>query len=402
MQYYRDITEKIRELAKHFPALVLTGARQTGKTTLLRGLFPNYSYVSLDVPADALQADEDPTSFLANYPPPVVIDEIQYAPKLFRHLKVAIDQGEKKAGQYILTGSQKFTLMKEVSESLAGRCAVLELETLSVNEIGSSFHSTLAEKGVTEVLCRGMYPGLWENQEMPKVDFYRSYLATYIERDVRQILNISSVRDFDRFMRISAARTGQLLNKADIAKEVGVSAKTINDWMSILVASNQIVLLEPYFENIGKRAVKSPKIYFTDVGLSSYLTGINAQNFQNSSLKGGLWETFVFGELRKSLYLTVPEASLWFYRDRSREADFLISYGGKKYLLDAKWKEIPDDRDFSVLSSIGMDLKETSPRNFVVCRAPHFHPVKPNMFAVNGFHLQEFIQAELGSSGRNP
>lgn len=166
-------------LKEQFPAIVLTGARQTGKTTLLKELFPDYGYVSLDLPADAAQAEDDPTSFLSTNKKPLIIDEVQYAPKLFRHLKVAIDQAREENGVYILTGSQKFTLMKEVSDSLAGRCAVLELEGLSQAELGPLFHTMLQEKGINEVLCRGFMPQLWKNLYIEPGDFHRSYLATY-------------------------------------------------------------------------------------------------------------------------------------------------------------------------------------------------------------------------------
>ncbi len=395
MRYKREISDKIMHLSTQFPAIVVTGARQTGKTTLLRNLFPNYNYVSLDLPSDAQLAEEDPQSFLDRYPAPVLVDEVQYAPKLFRYLKVAIDRGSRSSGQFILTGSQKFTLMKEVSDSLAGRCALLDLETLSLHELGGAFFNQITKTDLASVLCRGLYPGLWDNLDIMPFDFYRSYLASYIERDVRQLLNISSLRDFDRFMRVCASRSGQLLNKSEIGKEVGVTSKTINDWLSVLEASNQIKLLEPYFSNVNKRLVKSPKLYFCDLGLTLFLLGINKNSLASSYLIGSLWETFVYSELRKYLFLMRPEASIWFYRDPTKEVDFLISYGSKFYFLDAKWKEFPNESDFSVINSVKCLFKNSAPESFVVCRSQNDFPIGKNMFALNGFSLHSFIDQRI-------
>ena len=391
MLYHRALSEKILDLATHFPAVALTGARQTGKTTLLRQLFADYTYVSLDLPADAQTAEESPETFLAKYPPPLLIDEVQYAPALFRHLKVEIDADKKKSGQFILTGSQKFTLMKEVSESLAGRIALVELEPFSVAEIRKPFMKMLESRGASAVLSRGMYPGLWDNEDLPRSDFYRSYLGTYIERDVRQLLNISSLRDFDRFMRVCATRSGQLLNKTDIAKDVGVSPKTINDWLSVLEASNQIVLLEPFFRNVGKRVVKSPKLYFTDCGLLCFLLGLNEETILTSSYLGAIWETFVFSELRKLLFLEYPEATLWFYRDQLKEIDFLVHFGDKIVLADAKWKEIPKEGDFAYLKSVQSLFPECSPELRLITSTLKSFPIGKNLHAMSGFNVKDIL-----------
>jgi predicted AAA+ superfamily ATPase len=390
MRYNRDISQKIHHVCQFFPALVLTGGRQTGKTTLLKALFPHYSYASLDLPADAQLAEEDPDTFLAKYPPPVIIDEVQYGPKLFRHLKVRIDRQRNKRGQYILTGSQKFNLMKEISESLAGRCGLLELEPFSVNELGGDYHTVRKAKGLAYCLTRGTFPQLWDEPTLPREDFFRGYIATYIERDVRQILNITSLRDFDRFMRVCALRTGQLVNKSEIAKEVGVSPKTINDWLSILHAGNQVILLEPYFKNIGKRVVKSPKLYFSDTGLVSFLMGINESTVLDSPHLGHLWETFVLSELRKSLFLRHPEATLWFYRDQQKEADFVISYGSKLYLLDAKWKEIPPPSAFKNLCDIQSYFSEASSKVCMITPSQDSFPVAPEKHVVSGFAIADW------------
>ena len=243
----RNFSEEIRALAAQFPAIALTGARQTGKTSLLQRLFPGHTYVTLDVPSTAELADKDPETFLARHPPPLVVDEVQYAPRLFRHLKVFIDSDRHNMGRFILTGSQLFPLMKGVTESLAGRIGIIELENLSCHELRQHNYqfSTLQEQ--TRLLARGTFPELWRVPESDAFRFYESYLATYLERDVRQLVNVGQLRDFERCLRACAVRSGNLLNKADIARDVGVSPPTINAWISALQASGQIVLLEPFF-----------------------------------------------------------------------------------------------------------------------------------------------------------
>lgn len=389
MRFKREISARIEQIVRFFPALVLTGSRQSGKTTLLRWMFPDYAYASLDLPADAQLAEEDPDTFLTKYPPPVLIDEVQYAPRLFRHLKVEIDRRRTENGRFILTGSQKFPLMKAVGDSLAGRCGVLELEPLSGSELGAVLDEAVARHGLGYVLARGGYPQLWDVPDMPREDFFRSYVATYIERDVRQILNITSLRDFDRFIRVCAVRTGQVLNKSEIAKEVGVSARTVNDWLSLLHAGNQIVLLEPYFENVGKRVVKSPKLYFTDTGLVSFLLGLDQGNLLDSPHLGHLWETFVCAELRKTLAIHRPEATLWYYRDQQREADFVISCGGRLHLMDAKWKSLPTERDFAALRAIQRQFKQAAPELTLITSGKDSFPVAPGLRAQSGLRLGE-------------
>ncbi len=381
----------MRRLARHFPAVVVTGARQTGKTTLLTRLFPDYNYVSLDLPAEAQLAEEDPQTFLIRHPAPLLVDEVQYAPKLFRHLKVEIDRNREAGGRYILTGSQKFALMREISDSLAGRCGVLELEALSINELGSAFAERESKDGIAEILVRGFMPQLWKDPELPPADFFRGYQATYLERDVRQILNVTSLRDFDRFMRAAAIRSGQLLNKTELGKEVGISHKTIDQWLSVLQATNQITLLEPYYQNIGKRLAKSPKLYFNDVGLLCFLLGLNKAVVSQNYFIGAIWETFVFGELRKFIGIESPEASLWFYRDQSREVDFVIERNGELTLAESKWKELPALRDVRQALATQPLLRNARLPVMVFCRTRQSHPIGPQAMAINSFRLREHL-----------
>ncbi len=346
-EFPREIAASVKRMAGHFPAVIVTSARQTGKTTLLTRLFGDYNYASLDLPAEARLAEEDPQSFLSRHPAPLLVDEVQYAPGLFRYLKVEIDRHREMNGCFILAGSQKFGLMRGVSESLAGRCGVLELEGLTIEELGSAFSRMEKREGMAGILCRGFMPQLWEDPAMRPADYFGSYQATYLERDVRQLLNISSLRDFDRFMRALALRSGQMLNKSEVAKETGINSKTADKWLNVLVASNQVTLLEPWFANPGKRLAKTPKLFFNDVGLMCFLLGLGGEVVTGSYLVGAIWETFVFGELRKYLSLAAPEARIWYYRDQSRETDFIIEKDGRLTLAEAKWKELPTPRDFA-------------------------------------------------------
>jgi hypothetical protein len=345
LRFNRSISGRIEVLRRHFKVVVLTGARQTGKTTLLRALFPGHHHVTLDLPQDAALAEQAPTEFLARHPPPLLVDEVQYAPALFRHLKAVVDRSPKR-GQVILTGSQRFTLMKEVSESLAGRAAVLLLEPLSCEELGEVATTFRTQHGVAALLARGFYPALWDEPTLPSVEFHRSYVATWLERDLRQLLNVGSLRDFDRFLRACAARSAQLLNKSELARDVGLAVSTVGQWLSALEASGLITILEPYFDNHTKRIVKTPKLYFNDVGLLCFLLGLDARSAGQWAGFGSLWETFVFGELLKWREAHRPEAKLWFYRDKDGlEVDFLVEQGGRLDLIDAKSTELPEARD---------------------------------------------------------
>src|ERR1700691_6524598 len=226
----RDVEGRLKRSAKTRPVVVLTGARQTGKTSTFRHLFPDYAFVSLDLPTEAEQAEKEPERFLQRNPPPVIIDEVQYAPGLFRHLKVAVDAHRTRNGQFLLTGSQKFTLMKKVSESLAGRADIAELETLSFAEI----QEALPQTAIDTAVVRGGFPELYANPDIDSTAFYNSYLATYLERDVRSLTNVGSLRDFERFLQDCGLRSGGLLNKADLARDVGIAESPANQLRSTL------------------------------------------------------------------------------------------------------------------------------------------------------------------------
>lgn len=395
MHFHRELFARLQALAGHFPALLLTGARQTGKTTLLREAFPAHHYVSLDLPSDAASAEGSPDTFFGLHAPPLLIDEVQYAPELFRHLKVRIDEARHEHGRFILTGSQKFPLMKQVSDSLAGRCVWLELEGLSAAELASGELS--ARDQLTRVLVRGQLPELWRDQKIPHADFHRTYLATYVERDVRQLLNVGSLRDFERFMRICATYNGQLLNKTEIARAVGVSSKTIDQWLSVLHASNQIALLEPYFANLGKRVVKSPKLYFCDTGLLCFLLGLDEASLARSPLLGATWEAFVYADLRKASVARAPEYQLWFYRDQQgREVDFILQGAGGFSCIECKWTELPAADDARWLREIAQLLQTARPapqyvRRFIAARPRASFPLRDGTNVVHGADLAQVL-----------
>lgn len=380
----RDIESRLKRSAKTRPVVVLTGARQTGKTSTFRHLFPDYSFVSLDLPTEAEQAEKEPERFLQRHPPPVIIDEVQYAPGLFRHLKVAVDAHRTRYGQFLLTGSQKFTLMKNVSESLAGRADIVELETLSFAEI----RATLPSIGLETAIVRGGFPELYANQDIDSVAFYNSYLATYLERDVRALANIGSLRDFERFLRACALRSANLLNKADLARDVGIAPSTANQWLSVLEASGQVVLLEPWFSNRTKSIVKSPKLYIADTGLLCALLNVRTEEaLRQSPAAGAIWETFVFAQLRDRERRAGRTGSLFFWRDRTREVDFIVDAGGRVELFEAKWTELPDLGDTVNLEFVKNAIG--APRvtsGTVVSRTPNGFP-----FA-NGSHAKAITE----------
>src|SRR5216684_7584806 len=338
----RDIEPRLQRSVRTRPVVVLTGARQTGKTSTLLRLFPKYGFVSLDLPTEAEQAEKEPQNFLGRHPSPVIIDEVQYAPRLFRHLKVVVDANRARNGQFLLTDSQKFTLMKSVSESLAGRADITELETLSFAEI----HSARPATSVETTIVRGGFPELHTNPDIDQVAFYNSYLATYLERDVRSLASVGNLRDFERFLRACALRSANLLNKADLARDVGIAPSTANHWLSMLEASGQIALLEPWFSNRTKSIVKSPKLYLADTGLLCALLNIRStEALRQSPAVGAVWETFVFAQLRGRERRAGRTGSLFFWRDRTSEVDFVVDIGGRLELFEAKWTELPAESD---------------------------------------------------------
>ena len=325
------------------PVVLVTGSRQAGKTSLLEQQFPSFKYVSLDLPAAAEEAESSGVQFLERHSSPVIIDEVQYAPGLFRALKAVVDSERNENGRFLLTGSQKLSLMHGVSESLAGRVGLVELYTLSLREIERFVGRPIDVADMPQWIWKGGYPELVAKELRP-ARFYSDYVATYLERDVRQAVNVRNLRDFDRFLRLCALRTGQLLSMGSMAGDLGVSPNTIRSWISVLEASSIVALVEPYYRNLGKRLVKTPKLYFLDTGLACFLCGLDsAEGVRQSSLLGALFETFVFGQIVRAFANRGQPLALYFYRDHhGNEVDFVLPKGEKLHLIECKWSESPD------------------------------------------------------------
>ena len=387
---------------RHFPVVAVVGARQTGKTTLLRSLLPAFTYVTLDLPSEAALAEEDPQQFFLRHPAPVIIDEVQYAPGLFRHLKALVDQDRHKMGQFLLTGSQKFTLMKEMSDSLAGRVCLVGLEGLSWGELVPS------GVNLSRYIARGGFPELWRLPDLPSSSWFSSYVATYLERDVRQILNVGDLRDFERFIRVLATRHGQQLDLTAVGNAVGVTGRTAKAWLSVLEASNQILLLEPWYGNVGKRIVKTPKVYFADSGLVCWLLGISPETLLSSPFLGALWEGVVYAELRRICQARNLNRSFYFYRDNGgTEVDFLILGEGAR-LVECKWKTLPNSDDLrglhklATLAADSGNFELVGSRLALVCQTETVFPLEGATICGLGDLVSSILNPVLVSRGGSP
>ena len=355
------------------PAILLTGARQTGKTSLMRRLFPEHAFVTLDLPSAASEAENEPASFLERHAPPVIIDEVQNAPGLFRYLKIAIDRNRNQYGQFLLTGSQPLQLMRSVSESLAGRVSIIELEPLSFAEAAAARPDLTVE----DFLVRSGFPEVCANPQIDHRDYLQSYVATYLKRDLRESLMVSRLRDFERFLRALALRSAQLLNRADLARGVGISGSTAGSWLSVLEATHQVALLEPWFGSKTKSLVKRPKLFLRDAGLAASLCRVDSvESLRSSPLAGPLWETLVCAEIRR---LQMNRRGRWdfnFWRNGSSEADFVLDRSGTFHLADAKWSEHPRSRDASALRKVAARFPQGRVASMsIICRAPHAFPL---------------------------
>ncbi len=330
---HRTLEAVLLKAVKQFPSLVLTGPRQTGKSTLLKQLFPEYNYITLDDINVRSIAKQDPALFVSTLKLPVIIDEIQYLPELLNYIKIHIDN-DRVNGRFLLTGSQMFNVMQGMSETLAGRVALFELLPLSFQELGTV---PTAPMGCYEQILKGFYPTP-NTQDIDLQLFYGGYLATYVERDVRQIKNIQDIASFQRFLSLLASRVGNLLNIQSLANDCGLSVPTIKSWLSILESSRIIYLLKPYYQNMGKRLVKTPKVYFTDTGLLTYLLRYKtADTLLAGPMAGAVFENMVIIEaLKENLYNRLGY-ELYFYRDSNQvEADLVIDTGHLFELYEIK------------------------------------------------------------------
>ncbi|TCP95985.1 hypothetical protein EDC44_10644 [Cricetibacter osteomyelitidis] len=363
--YPRHLSRLLGRLVHQFPSLLITGPRQVGKSTLLQHFGSEqeehepYQYVTFDDPLVLNMAKNDGALFFLNHSGKLILDEVQYAPELFSLLKLHIDR-EKQNGRYLLSGSQAFELMKHVNESLAGRIAVLKLQGLSLREIcrntfdlpfiPNADYLAAREKNLPDfngldlwqTIHKGYMPRLYE-QEMDWQLYYASYVATYIERDVRELIAVNNPNDFTTFMIAVASRSGELLNYSNIAGEVGVSVDTVKRWLAVLQTSGIVYLLQPYSNNHLKRAIKTPKVYFLDTGLMAYLTRwLTAGTLKNGAKSGQFFETFVVGEIIKSFYNAGLEPPLYYYRDTNqKEIDLIIEHDRTIYPVEIKQTASP-------------------------------------------------------------
>lgn len=330
--FYRKMQKEIEKAAETLPVVTILGPRQSGKTTLVRQTFPNKPFVNLESIHIRELATSDPIAFLEQYPEGAVLDEIQEVPLLLSYIQVRVDTSGRK-GEFILTGSHQIALNEAISQSLAGRVAILHLLPLSLEELKMAG----IEKSVDAILYEGCYPRIHADQLNP-TKTYASYVRTYIERDIRMILQVHNLDLFQKFLMLSASRVGQIFNKDNLAAEVGVSAKTIGHWLSILEACYIIYRLPPYFENFGKRVVKSPKIYFCDVGLVAYLLGIETvDQMARDPLRGNLFENLVVNELMKARFNQGLDPRLYFFQVTGRnEIDLIYQRGHELIPIEVK------------------------------------------------------------------
>jgi hypothetical protein len=403
MTFPRTLSHFALEASASFPVLLLTGARQVGKTTLLQALRePERGYVTLDDPLVLELARADPALFLQRFPPPVLIDEIQYAPQLLPHIKMAVDKARRQ-GMFWLTGSRPFHLMQGVSESLAGRVAVVRLLGFSRREASGEgdqavvpflpTESVFAEWCATprpldlgalyELIWRGSFPAMAINPQMGRDLFYGSYLQTYVQRDVRDLARVGDEMAFLRFLRAAAARTGQLLNMAELARDADVAPNTAKSWVSILDASGLIYLLQPWRSNVTKRLVKTPKLYFLDTGLCAYLTQWSSpQTLEAGAMSGATFETWVVVELLKSYWHQGRQAPFYYFRDKDqREVDLIIEQDGILYPVEIKKTASPSRGALSGMAALAR-LGVACGSGGVICMTSQMLPLGREVMAV--------------------
>ena len=408
MYIHRHIEQVVQRISKRKPILVLTGARQVGKSTMLKEVCKNISYVTLNRPLVRESAKENPSLFFDEYKPPVIVDEIQKAAELFDYIKDVVDGAigaEKMKGQFYLTGSQSMSLMKNVGDSLAGRAGVVRMLGLSMRELSENAHRKPflpASERMDEVegdhacfdynkliscIHKGFFPELYETESdlHDWSDFYNSYFQTYVERDIRDVLNIRDESAFIKFVRATASLTGEMLNLTTVAEICGKDVKTVKAWLSVMESSGLVYLLEPYYNNFNKRLIKTPKLYFLDTGLACWLLGWNTpEQLINGAMWGHIFETFVFGEILKSYYNDgIVKPPLYYYRDKDKnEIDILINSGDFLCPIEIKTTSDPTKsmvRAFHLIDNIPEKKQGTGA---LICLIKKRLPVTDNIWAL--------------------
>ena len=398
----RTLEPVLRRAARQFPAVVLTGPRQSGKTTLLKHAFGDtHTYVSLEPPDVRAAAVADPRGFLSLYSPPVIFDEVQYAPDLLAYVKEQIDAQRSRAGQFLLTGSQNLMMLEQVTESLAGRAAILRLLPLSQFEATGRSGARLPwERRRTHrqgapgrldhgelrsSLLRGWYPELVADPRRDTALWHASYVQTYLERDVRSVRQVGDLTLFQSFLRALAARSAQLLSLSDVARDLGVAVNTAKAWLSVLEATFQVVVLRPYFANVGKRLVKTPKVYFTDVGTLCYLAGLrDAEHAVAGPMGGAIFETAVLSEIIKVITHRGEDPQVYFWRTAAgSEVDFVIEIEGKLIPVEAKLSATPRPPMATGITAFQSIMGERVADGYVVHPGEIRLPLAPRVTAVS-------------------
>lgn len=359
----RSISNQLIELVNQVPVITIIGPRQSGKTTLVKSAFPEYSYVNLEDPVSRMLATEDYRGFFHTYKEPVIIDEVQRVPELLSAIQVMVDEDRGKNGRFILTGSHQPRLQKGIAQSLAGRTSILTLLPLSMNEL--SEEGLLEKLSTDKLLLRGFMPELYREGSREPIVYYRDYLNTYVEKDLREMLEIKSLDKFLRFLTLLAGRVGQVVNLSAMSGEVGVSSTTLSEWLSVLEASYIVYRLKPYFSNITKQQIKSPKIYFTEIGLASYLLGIETENQANRDpLRGNLFENLIVLEVLKSRLNQNQNPNIYYMRTaKGVEVDLIVKKEEKLYPFEIKTSMTPN-KSFSrhLLSFVQAEENALQPR----------------------------------------
>ncbi len=379
----RSLEPIVKKAAREFPAVVLTGPRQSGKTTLLQHVFGRqHRYVSLDLPDVRAAAAEDPRGFLELYPPPVIFDEVQHAPHLLPYIRAKVDARRNRKGQYLLTGSQNLLLAEKVTESLAGRAAMIRLLPLSRREAEGRPNAPLAweRKGVApssgshgfgelwKSFIRGGYPELAVQPDRDIFLWQASYIQTYLERDVRTLRQVGDLTQYQNFLRVLAARSAQLLNLTDVARDLGVAVNTVKAWLSVLEATYQVVIVRPYFANVGKRLVKTPKVYFTDVGTLCYLAGLkDPEHAAAGPMGGAIFETAVLSEILRTLTHRGIDPRVYFWRTMAgTEVDFVVETNEGLVPIEVKLSGTPRPAMAASVRLFQRDLADKATPGYVV------------------------------------